>query len=438
MDCRITRPVTGGTVKAIPSKSAAHRLMIAAGLSGLSLEGRADGLSQDISATKDCIEVLLRNREDADVRGTGEGDTIRRMNCRESGSTLRFMVPVAAAIGGFSEFAAEGRLPERPMEPLKLQLEAHGCTMSGPGENPIRVEGKLEAGVYEIPGDVSSQYVTGLLMALPLLEGDSEIVVDGVLQSRPYVNMTLDTLAKAGIAFYEETREGASGSCGLQTVFRVPGGQKYSLPAKYIDEIEGDWSNGAFWIVMDAVSRMGAGAVANAGNNSEGGAGGREFAGIDCLGLDSDSAQGDKEIVRWLSILEHDETVDIDVGDIPDLVPILSVLASARRKGAVTNIVNGARLRYKESDRLKAVTEVMRALGGDIIEKEDSLVIKGVETLSGGTVPGHNDHRIVMMAAAAACISLGDVVITGCEAVNKSYPKFFEDYVSLGGEVTCL
>ena len=128
MDCRITRPVTGGTVKAIPSKSAAHRLMIAAGLSGLSLEGRADGLSQDISATKDCIEVLLRNREDADVRGTGEGDTIRRMNCRESGSTLRFMVPVAAAIGGFSEFAAEGRLPERPMEPLKLQLEAHGCT----------------------------------------------------------------------------------------------------------------------------------------------------------------------------------------------------------------------------------------------------------------------------------------------------------------------
>ena len=202
MDCRITRPVTGGTVKAIPSKSAAHRLMIAAGLSGLSLEGRADGLSQDISATKDCIEVLLRNREDADVRGTGEGDTIRRMNCRESGSTLRFMVPVAAAIGGFSEFAAEGRLPERPMEPLKLQLEAHGCTMSGPGENPIRVEGKLEAGVYEIPGDVSSQYVTGLLMALPLLEGDSEIVVDGVLQSRPYVNMTLDTLAKAGIAFY--------------------------------------------------------------------------------------------------------------------------------------------------------------------------------------------------------------------------------------------
>lgn len=426
MDCRITRPVTGGTVKAIPSKSAAHRLMIAAGLSGLSLEGRAEGLSRDISATKDCIEVLLGNREGADVAGAGKGDTIRRMNCRESGSTLRFMVPVAAAIGGCSEFAAEGRLPERPMEPLKLQLEAHGCTMSGPGENPIRVEGKLEAGVYEIPGDVSSQYVTGLLMALPLLEGDSEIVIDGILQSRPYVDMTLDTLAKAGIAFYEETREETSGSGGIQTVFRVPGSQKYRLPERYIDEIEGDWSNGAFWIVMDAVSRMGAGA------------GGRAFAGIECLGLDSDSAQGDKEIVRWLSILEHDETVDIDVGDIPDLVPILSVLASARRKGAVTNIVNGARLRYKESDRLKAVTEVMRALGGDIIEKEDSLAIKGVETLSGGTVPGHNDHRIVMMAAAAACISLGDVVITGCEAVSKSYPKFFEDYVSLGGEVTCL
>ncbi|MGN0701906.1 MAG: 3-phosphoshikimate 1-carboxyvinyltransferase [Lentihominibacter sp.] len=416
MDCRITRPVSGGTVKAIPSKSAAHRLMIAAGLSGLSLEGRADGLSQDISATKDCLEVLL-----------GEAE-IKEMNCRESGSTLRFMVPVAAALGGCSRFTAEGRLPERPIEPLKLQLEAHGCTMSPRGENPIRVEGKLQAGMYEIPGDVSSQYVTGLLMALPLCSGDSEIVIDGILQSRPYVNMTLDTLAKAGVAVHEELRAGAGDSERIQTVFRVPGNQKYCLPEKYIDNIEGDWSNGAFWLVMDAVSRI------RAPKKSEG----IEFAGIECLGLDGESAQGDKAICRWLSITDTDEAVDIDVADIPDLVPILSVLASARKKGAVTRIVNARRLRYKESDRLKAVSEVMNGLGADIDELEDALIIRGVETLAGGTADGYNDHRIVMMAAAAACISRGDVVIKGCEAVNKSYPKFFEDYVSLGGEVTCL
>lgn len=416
MNCIITKPVSGGTVKAIPSKSAAHRLMIAAGLSGLSLEGKAEGLSQDISATKECIAVLLGN------------DRIKNMNCRESGSTLRFMVPVAAALGGCSRFRAEGRLPQRPMDPLREQLMTHGCTMSTQGENPITIEGRLKPGLYEIPGNISSQYVTGLLMALPLCDGDSEIVIEGALQSRPYVDMTLDTLAKAKVSVYEETIEAGRDSHEARTVFRVPGNQKYNLPEKYIDNIEGDWSNGAFWLVMDAVSRAG----------RERGDGLSEFSGITCEGLDSSSAQGDKEILRWLHITETDETIDIDVGDIPDLVPILSVLASARKKGAVTNIVNARRLRYKESDRLKAVSRVMNGLGADISELEDALIIRGVESLEGGTAEGYNDHRIVMMAAASRCISRGDIEITGCEAVNKSYPKFFEDYVSLGGEVTCL
>ena len=390
MNCQIVKPVQGGSLKAIPSKSAAHRLMIAAGLSGLSLEGKADGLSEDISATKECIQALL-----------GDGE-VKMMNCRESGSTLRFMVPVAAVFGGRNEFAACGRLPERPMTALREQLVGHGCTMSRDGENPIWTEGKLEAGIYRLPGNISSQYVTGLLMALPLCEGNSRIEIDGVLQSRPYVDMTLDVLKKAGIEIYEG-----------ESFFEVRGKQRYNLPEKYIDDIEGDWSNAAFWLVMDAVSE---------GN-------------ITCTGLNPDSAQGDKRIADYLNITCSDKEIDIDVSDIPDLVPVLCVLASARKKGAVTNIVNAQRLRFKESDRLKAVTEVMNGLGADIEERYDSLAIRGVERLKGGTADGYNDHRIVMMAATAACISDGVIEIKGCEAVNKSYPAFFEHYTALGGEV---
>lgn len=390
MNLKITKPAQEGCVKAIPSKSAAHRLMIAAGLSGLDLNGKAEGLSEDISATKDCIKVL----------NTQTGS--RGMNCRESGSTLRFMVPVAAALGGRNEFEASGRLPERPMTPLKDQLEKHGCTMSSQGENPIWTEGKLEAGRYDLPGNISSQYVTGLLMALPLCDGDSCIVVDGELQSRPYVDMTLDVLDKSGIKIKEEGN-----------TFRISGGQKYNLPSEYIDSIEGDWSNAAFWLVMDAISE----------------------GSIVCDGLDVRSKQGDRKIMDYLHIADTDDETDIDVSDIPDLVPILSVLASARKKGAVTNIVNAERLRYKESDRLKSVTEVMNGLGAQIEERPDSLVITGVERLKGGIADGSNDHRIVMMAAAAACICDEPVEITGWEAVNKSYPSFFEHYQSLGGEI---
>lgn len=390
MNCRITEPVRGGSVRAIPSKSAAHRIMIAAGLSGLSLDGICEGLSEDISATKDCIEVLRKNEEH------------RVMRCRESGSTLRFLVPVAAAAGGRNEFYAEGRLPERPMDVLREQLEKHGCTMSHEGSNPIRIEGKLQSGEFILPGNVSSQYVTGLLMALPLCTGDSIIRIIGTLQSRPYVDMTIDALSRAGICIDED--EGA---------FHVRGNQKYSLKKLQNSDIEGDWSNAAFWIVMDAVSK----------------------GSIECTGLDPESKQGDMRIMEHLHIMDTDEPVDIDAGDIPDLVPVLSVLASARKKGAVTNIVNAGRLRYKESDRLRSVAEVMNGLGADISEGEDFLCIKGVERLRGGCADSHNDHRIVMMAASAACIADGPIEITGCEAVNKSYPGFFEDYTQLGGKV---
>lgn len=390
MNCTVVKPVKSGSIKAIPSKSAAHRLMIAAGLSGHSLEGLCEGLSVDITATKECIDALMSDGE------------VKKMPCRESGSTLRFLIPVTAALGVRGEFMAEGRLPYRPMTALKEQLESHGCRMSSEGENPVWVDGKLESGIYILPGNISSQYVTGLLMALPMCDGDSEIQIDGILQSRPYVDMTLDVLKKSGIVIEES-----------ENTFKIAGNQKYNLARSYVEDVEGDWSNAAFWLVMDAISE---------GN-------------IECTGLDKNSAQGDKAIADWLYIVNTDEEVNIDVGDIPDLVPILSVLASARKKGAVTNIVNAERLRYKESDRLKAVTEVMNGLGADIEENFDSLKIKGVERLKGGQADSYNDHRIAMMAAAAACISDGDIEIIGCEAVNKSYPAFFEHYKLLGGEV---
>lgn len=398
MYCKITKPVRGGTIRAIPSKSAAHRLLIAAGLSGLKLEGKADGLSVDITATKDCMEQLNNT------------SGIRHMNCMESGSTLRFMVPVAAAFGGRTEFAVSGRLSQRPMEALRMQLLSHGCTMSEEGENPVWVEGKLEPGTYTLPGDISSQYVTGLLLALPLCDGESRIVVEGTLQSKPYVDMTLDTLAKAGIKVSADIASDGS------SVFTVPGGQHYALPEECLDEIEGDWSNSAFWLVMDAISD----------------------ARLTCTGLDSSSSQGDRKIADWLYILDTSETVDIDVSDIPDLVPVLSVLASARRRGSVTNIVNAERLRFKESDRLKAVTATLNTLGADITEKETSLHIRGVERLAGGIVDSYNDHRIAMMAATASCISDDPVMIKGAEAVSKSYPAFWDDFISLGGEIKCL
>lgn len=352
--------------------------------------------SKDIEATKNCLRAML----------AGE----REMHPGESGSTLRFLLPVMGALGHTADFYGEGRLPERPLSPLYEELIAHGCSISPIGSIPLTIEGQLQPGTFTIAGDVSSQYISGLLFALPLLDGDSRIVITGRFESKAYVDMTLKVLRDFGIEVSEEDYG-----------FFIRGNQNYRSPESY--KVEGDWSNGCFWLVAGAFVQ----------------------GGIKVTGLDMNSLQGDREIVRLLrefgaTVEIHDDGIVvapgklngivIDASQIPDMVPILAVLAAVAEGDTV--IRNAGRLRIKESDRLATVTQVMTTLGADIDEKPDGLVIHGVSKLAGREVSSHNDHRIAMMAAIASLVSEGKVKIKGKEAVAKSYPEFFRDMAMLG------
>lgn len=434
---RIIQPPEGGSTDAIVSKSAAHRLLIAGALSGLDLQDRCEGLSQDITATKNCLitmqEALQSMKQTEEAPSDGRGSVPARASvaqrcalfCGESGSTLRFLIPIAAALGIGSDFFCEGRLPDRPMDEFLSCLSEHGCRVEG--RNPKSLTGSLNGGDFVLPGNISSQYVTGLLFALPLLAEDSRIRVRGVLQSRPYVDMTLDVLRRAGV----DAEEAPSDE---ETVFMIRGGQSFALAEEELINIEGDWSNGAFWIVMDGMFRLLEMRRQDAGRTDA-----PEHR-IFCRGLDPGSVQGDKAVVPVTErILQAGASpVDIDVSDIPDLVPALSALACARPDGSVTGIVNAGRLRFKESDRLHSVTQVLNGLGADITEREDSLVIRSRGQLKGGCADAFGDHRIAMMAASAACICSDPVTISGADAVNKSYPGFYEDYERLGGQLQWL
>ncbi len=402
MKAIIEKPAEKGTVRAIASKSVAHRMMIAQALSECESNVLCSDTSEDIEATKRCLEALLSS------------DRIKKLYCGESGSTLRFLLPVAGALGLECEFYMEGRLPGRPLAPLYEEMLAKGCSMSKQGQNPLRLRGRLIGGTYTIPGNISSQYITGLLFALPLAEEDSRINITGRLESSPYIDLTLQVLAAAGITVAPDDKG-----------FGIPGRQKYRLSGEH--HIEGDWSNAAFWLCMSAMTD---------GN-------------ISCSGLDMNSRQGDRRI---LEILENmggkaiceDNAVRIsapdglkgaviDASEIPDLVPAIAATAvSARGK---TIITNAGRLRLKESDRLSSVSTVLKELGADISELSDGLVINGSGGIRGGSIDSFGDHRIAMMAAAAACISSGKITISGAEAVNKSYPGFYRDYCALGGVI---
>ena len=413
---KITKAPTGGTINAIISKSAAHRLLIAGFISDLDITECCKGLSDDITATKICLEELCEAKD-----GT---DKICNLHCGMSASTLRFLMPLASALGIECDFVCEGGLEDRPMDPYIEALAKRGCRIEG--HNPKHISGKLTSGTFEIPGSISSQFITGLLIALPILEGDSTVVVVGKIESRPYVDLTLQVLDTAGIEIQEEEGEEFS-------EFFIKGGQKYALPENELQDIEGDWSNVAFWIVMDTMLRIRDG-------DPEGMA--RER--ISFRGLNPISAQGDKAVVpivdNLLTAKENEMAIelDIDVADTPDLVPALAVLACARPEGSVTHIINAERLRYKETDRLRAITEVLSELGADIKESKDSLTIKSKGRLAGGEVDSFGDHRIAMMAATAACISDGPVTITNAKAVSKSYPNFYKDYQRLGGKLQWL
>ncbi len=396
----ITCPPSGGTIKAIPSKSAAHRLLICACLSGLDIHGVCEDLSEDLKATTECLLAL---------RDVSEWDAAEMpvLNCRESGSTLRFLLPLSAVLS--SEACLEGseRLMNRPLKELEEQLRGHGCTIDKE-DGKIHISGRLRGGKFTLPGDVSSQYISGLLFALPLLHEDSEIRVSGGLQSRPYVEMTTDALKQANImveANYGET----------ESVFRIKGNQKYELRSFGLEDIEGDWSNGAFWLVADALGAK-----------------------IRCVGLREDSVQGDRRIKELIDTYSRPGEWIVDVGQTPDLVPEIALLAMARIDGELTKITNGKRLRMKESDRIESVVTTVNHLGGNAKATEDEIHIVGTGNLKRrplAPIDSFNDHRIVMMASIGALLCDGPVEIIGSKAVRKSYPGFFEDYKSLGGRV---
>ena len=336
----------------------------------------------------------------AEVAAGGE----RILRCGESGSTLRFLLPLCGALGVSAAFEREGRLPERPLKPLDEQLTAHGMAIQPDGAL-LHVSGTLRAGEYTLPGNVSSQYVTGLLMALPLIKGESVLRIEGKLESADYVAMTLDTLEKAGIRV-----EAIGGG------FRIPGRQRYDVPAG--SAVEGDYSGAAFFLCMGALSK----------------------AGVTVTNLDPVSKQGDKRVSEILARLgarveygADSVTVRrgslrgavIDASMIPDLVPALSAVAALCE--GETRFTHAERLRLKESDRLTATKNLIAALGGDARETADGLIVTGKTQLAGGTVDPCGDHRLAMAAAVAACGCAGEVVVPDAQCVGKSYPAFWND-----------
>lgn len=405
MNVIITPGKLRGSITPPPSKSQAHRVIIAAALSDGVCHLSNVALSEDIQATLRCMRTL-----DADASADGtvirgadlvdghEEPAPETMDCGESGSTLRFLIPVALALKGKGRFTGHGRLMERPQEPYFELFRQKGISYTL--ENGIlNVEGRLTPGVYSIRGDISSQFITGLLYALPLLDEDSEIRLTTELESQGYVDMTLNALEQFGVQVAFD---------GART-FRIPGGQVYRARAT---TIESDYSQAAFYYAANGIGNQ-----------------------VQLCGLCPDSVQGDMRIVPYSRKLMVENEVELDVSQCPDLVPPLAAHA-ALRAGKVTRIVNAGRLRIKESDRLSAVREVLASMGAQVEEGEDFLTIRGVEKLAGDvTVSSHNDHRIAMMAAIAATSCSAPITVTGAECVKKSYPNFWEDYQSLGGQV---
>ena len=391
MNVTVTPAKLRGTVIPPPSKSQAHRAVLALALSDGSGKLSNLSMSQDIRATEDCIAALKS--------GTRTGaDGLPMLDCRESGSTLRFLIPVALALRGGGCFLGRGRLMERPQTPYFEIFREKGIFWERIGDL-LEVKGTLSPGEYRLRGDVSSQFVTGLLYALPLLDGDSVIVLTSPLESRDYVAMTLDVLEKFGVRV-ENQNYGR---------FLVPGNQKFQARNM---AVEADWSQAGFWY-----------AAAFLGNP------------VEVSGMDPGSTQGDRVITAHFEALSRPGDVEIDVSGCPDLVPPLAAMA-ALRAGQITRLTNAARLRIKESDRLTAVTRVLGGLGADVTEGSDSLTICGKDSLAGGvTVDSFNDHRIAMMAAVAAARCEKPVTVAGAECVAKSYPDFWEVYEDLGGKI---
>lgn len=420
MDIRISPRPLAGVIGAIPSKSDAHRCILCAALADRPTDLTIGPLSEDIGATIACVRALGAgvtlpdaNRMRITPIGAERPDE-PRLDCAESGSTLRFLLPVAAALCEKASFTGRGRLPDRPLYPLPEEMQKHGCRFSAP-KLPFTVDGKLAGGRFSLPGNISSQYVSGLLFALPLTEEGGSIRLTTPLESSGYVDMTIDTMQRFGIRVEKEPN-----------LYMIPPGQQYRSPGEAA--VDGDWSNAAFWLVAGALGGP-----------------------VVCTGLKETSRQGDRQIAALLSRMGASvetggttcivqkaglRALEIDAAEIPDLVPILAVAASVAE--GTTFIRNAARLRIKESDRLSAVTENLKAIGAQVRELDDGLVIDGKQRLDGGLVRSCGDHRIVMAMAIASAVCRNEIVIRDAEAVNKSYPGFFQDFHRLGGNADVI
>lgn len=389
MDITITPQRLHGCIEVIPSKSQAHRILICSAFSDGPARIQCDETSRDIEATAECLCAL-----GAEILRTESGYTVfpvkqlpeqAVLNCGESGSTLRFLLPIAGALGVDTVFIMEGRLPQRPLSPLWEEMERMGCTLSRPTGNMVRCTGKLRPGTYRIDGSVSSQYITGLLFALSVMGAESRLEITGTVESKPYIAMTESVIRRFGA---DPEHPGTK-------PFRSPG----------MIRVEGDWSNGAFFLTANRL-----------GNN------------LDLRGLDPESVQGDRAVLDMLSELDSGTPV-ISAADNPDLVPILAV-AAANLHGAVFTQIH--RLRMKESDRVLSVLQMLQGLGGDAKADDNTLTVSA-RHLTGGVVDSFNDHRIAMSAAIASTVCRNTVTILGAQCVQKSYPGFWEVFRSAGG-----
>ena len=410
------------------SKSQLHRLLILAALGEKPVEISCRAVPGDVRATADCLNALgAKVRIAAGKDGADDmilAEPLDRslsvhgavLDCGESASTLRFLLPIAGALGADCLFLLGGRLPERPLEPYRAQLQANGMHIAGERTH-LTVSGRLRGGEFALPGNISSQFVSGLLMALSALRGQSRLRVEGPMESSHYVEMTEVMLRRAGIRF---AKEEIPSEDGPGAVWTVDGGQTYALPDQV--RAEGDWSSAAFFLCMGALSEEG----------------------VLVQGLDPASVQGDravldalKEIGAQVLVSEDGITVrkgalrgvELDASQMPDAVPALAALFSLCE--GTSRICNAGRLRLKESDRIRSTMHMLRSLGGVVSETQDGLIIRGREHLDGGTVDPAGDHRIAMAAAVAACGCREPVHIAAYRCVGKSYPDFWDDLAQL-------
>lgn len=411
MNIKILPSKLTGTVNAPPSKSDAHRAIIAAALcKGVSTIKNV-AMSDDIKATLSAVAAMGANVKMDGNTLTISGGSFNKaciIDCNESGSTLRFMLPIVASVGIEAEFRGSGKLPQRTYKELARSLTLRGTAFSTTEGLPTVVSGKLEGGLFEILGDISSQFISGLLFALPVLDKPSQIIIRGKKESAAYIDMTIATLRAFGITI-KTTENG----------YYIEGGQSYK-PTDYT--VEGDWSNSAFWLAAGCLGGD-----------------------VTVTGLNCDSPQGDKNLLEILAAIGAEITINdgicvknaknaflLDASQIPDLAPILCVIAANCEGESV--ITNAERLRFKESDRIQSTAALLRGFGLQCTELPDGIKVLGGK-FKGGIIDGSGDHRIVMSAAIAAAFSEKGAIITGADAVRKSYPDFFEKFLTLGGKV---